>query len=105
MAEVRICDRGIGIPATQHDRLFQRFARATNVHDHNIPGTGLGLYVCHELVDRHGGHLWFESTEGAGTTFFLTLPLASAAEHEEPAASGMRAEAHRPMDDSPEGIA
>ena len=75
LAEVRIRDSGIGIPAEQHAKMFQRFARASNVHDHQIAGTGLGLFVCRELVERHGGHIWFESAEGVGTTFFLTLPL------------------------------
>ncbi len=77
LAELRIQDSGIGIPAEQQGKMFQRFARATNVHDHQIAGTGLGLFVCRELVERHGGHIWFESTEGTGTTFFLTLPLAA----------------------------
>lgn len=75
LVEVRIRDQGIGIPADQQARLFQRFARASNVHDHHITGTGLGLYVCRELVEHHGGHIWFESAEGEGTTFFFTLPI------------------------------
>lgn len=77
MAEVRITDHGIGIPAVDRLRLFQRFARAHNAHDRQIPGSGLGLYVCRALVERHGGQIWFESTEGQGTTFFLTLPVLS----------------------------
>jgi hypothetical protein len=72
---VRIRDNGIGIPADEQAQLFRRFARASNVQDLHIPGTGLGPYICRELVERHGGHLWFESVEGVGTTFFLTLPL------------------------------
>ena len=75
LVEVRIQDRGIGIPAEQQGKMFQRFARASNVHEHQIAGTGLGLFVCRELVERHGGHIWFDSAEGVGTTFFLTLPL------------------------------
>ena len=77
LVEVRIQDSGIGIPAEQHAQMFQRFARASNVHEHQIAGTGLGLFVCRELVERHGGHIWFESDEGVGTTFFLTLPLST----------------------------
>ena len=76
-AEVCIKDAGIGIPAEQQPQLFERFVRASNVHHYHITGTGLGLYVCRELVERHGGHIWFESTEGVGTTFFITLPLAT----------------------------
>jgi signal transduction histidine kinase len=75
VAEVRIRDAGIGIPATEQAQMFQRFARASNVHERQIPGTGLGLFVCRELIERQGGHIWFDSTEGVGTTFFLTLPL------------------------------
>ncbi|MGO8950643.1 MAG: PAS domain S-box protein [Ktedonobacterales bacterium] len=75
VAEVHIRDTGIGIPAKEQAQMFQRFARASNVHEHQIPGSGLGLFVCRELVERHGGHIWFESAEGLGTTFFLTLPL------------------------------
>jgi signal transduction histidine kinase len=73
--EVRIRDQGIGIPADQQAQLFQRFARASNVHDHHITGTGLGLYVCRELVEHHGGHIWLESAEGEGATFSFTLPI------------------------------
>jgi PAS domain S-box-containing protein len=74
-AKICIQDQGIGIPADQQPILFGRFVRASNVHEYHISGTGLGLYVCRELVERHGGHIWFESAEGAGTTFFITLPL------------------------------
>jgi len=76
-AEIRIQDAGIGIPAEQQPQLFERFVRASNVHNYHIPGTGLGLYVCRELVERHGGHIWFQSTEGVGTIFFVTLPMAT----------------------------
>ena len=61
--EIRIQDAGIGIPADQQPLLFGRFVRASNVHDYHITGTGLGLYVCRELVERHGGHVWFKSAQ------------------------------------------
>ncbi len=70
-----IRDRGIGIPIEQHVRIFGRFVRAENARSSEITGTGLGLYLSRELVERHGGRLWFESTEGEGSTFFMTLPL------------------------------
>ena len=68
-------DYGIGIPAYQQGRIFSRFMRADNAHAHNIGGTGLGLYLCRELVERHYGRIWFESVEGQGSTFYVSLPL------------------------------
>lgn len=76
LAEIRVRDEGIGIPASQQARMFSRFARAENASALGITGSGLGLYLCRELVERHNGRIWFESTEGQGTTFFVTLPLA-----------------------------
>lgn len=75
-ALLSVSDHGIGIPAHQHSLVFGRFARAENARSYGIGGTGLGLYVCRELVERQGGHIWFESTEGQGSTFFVSLPLA-----------------------------
>lgn len=74
-ARFRICDQGMGIPRDQQAHLFGRFVRADNVSASGIRGTGLGLYLCRELVERHGGHIWFESEEGVGSTFFFSLPL------------------------------
>ena len=74
-ALLSIRDRGIGIPALQQAYIFGRFVRAENARTSEITGTGLGLFLSRELVERHGGRLWFESTEGAGSTFFMTLPL------------------------------
>ena len=71
-----VSDHGIGIPAQQQSLVFGRFARADNARTYGIGGTGLGLYLCRELVERHGGRIWFESTEGQGSTFFVTLPIA-----------------------------
>jgi signal transduction histidine kinase len=68
-------DHGIGIPAREQARLFGRFVRAENAQ--GLGGTGLGLYLCRELIEWHGGRIWFASTEGAGSTFFISLPLAS----------------------------
>jgi len=72
---VRISDQGIGIPASQQARIFGRFARAENAQSYGIGGTGLGLYLCRELVERQGGHIWFESAEGKGSTFWIAFPL------------------------------
>ena len=68
-------DHGIGIPQHQHGRIFSRFMRADNAYMHEIGGTGLGLYLCRELVERHEGRIWFKSVEGEGSTFYVSLPL------------------------------
>lgn len=75
--EIRVQDHGIGIPLHQQARIFGRFMRADNAQAAGIRGTGLGLYLCRALVEQHSGRLWFESQEGAGSTFFLRLPLAT----------------------------
>jgi len=77
MVGISVQDRGIGIPGSQQAKMFGRFMRADNAVSWGISGTGLGLYLCHELVERHGGQLWFESEEGQGSTFFLKLPSVS----------------------------
>ena len=73
--QVHVKDHGIGIPSHQHAQIFGRFMRADNARTWGIGGTGLGLYLCRELVERHGGRLWFESEEGNGSTFSFALPL------------------------------
>jgi PAS domain S-box-containing protein len=74
--QLAVRDRGIGIPRQQQEAIFGRFARADNARQRRIEGTGLGLFLCRELVELHGGRIWFESTEGIGSTFYVTLPLA-----------------------------
>ncbi len=66
---------GVYLVHGRQARLFGRFVRADNARATEIAGTGLGLYLSRELVERHGGQLWFESREGTGSTFYLTLPL------------------------------
>jgi two-component system, OmpR family, phosphate regulon sensor histidine kinase PhoR len=78
MATLTIADQGIGIPEDQQALLFNRFARAENARELGITGTGLGLYLCRELVERQGGRIWFTSKAGEGSTFSLSLPLAPA---------------------------
>lgn len=75
-AILSVRDHGIGIPAYQQKNIFGRFVRADNARVREIGGTGLGLYLCRELVERHAGRIWFESVEDQGSTFYVSLPLA-----------------------------
>jgi len=69
-------DEGLGIPAAEQGRIFEKFYRLDPQMTRGVGGTGLGLYICSELVNRMGGHIWVESTEGQGSTFLLELPAA-----------------------------
>jgi 2-iminoacetate synthase len=69
-----ISDNGIGIPKGEMPRLFTQFFRASNVQD--VIGTGLGLTIVKEIVDKHGGQIQVESEEELGTTFIVHLPVA-----------------------------
>ena len=68
-------DEGIGIPAEEQARIFEKFYRLDPQMTRGVGGTGLGLYICSELVHRMGGNIWVESTEGEGSTFLLELPV------------------------------
>ena len=72
---VRVSDTGIGIPAQSRRRLFTEFFRAPNAMAVET-GTGLGLVIVKELVERFRGRVVVESQEGAGSTFTVFLPLA-----------------------------
>jgi two-component system, OmpR family, phosphate regulon sensor histidine kinase PhoR len=74
-AVVRVRDTGIGIPASDQKELFNRFFRASNATGRSIPGTGLGLAIVRMIVVNHGGDIDLTSTEGAGTTVTVWLPL------------------------------
>ena len=74
-ARITVQDRGIGIPASDLPRIFERFARASNVDDRKFHGMGLGLYICRGIVEEHGGRIWVESEIAKGSTFHVALPL------------------------------
>ena len=73
-----VTDPGIGVPAEEQDKLFQRFFRARNATTRHYGGLGIGLYVSAEIVRRHGGHFEVRSGQGEGSTFTVFLPLAAA---------------------------
>ena len=67
-------DTGVGIPADDLTRIFERFYKTDRARSGG--GTGLGLSISRHLVEAHGGKIWAESAEGHGSTFFFTIPLA-----------------------------
>lgn len=73
-ARIHVRDRGIGIPAPDQTRLFQRFYRAANSSHRHFGGLGLGLFISHSIARLHGGSLSLSSSEGQGSTFSLGLP-------------------------------
>lgn len=75
--QVSIKDTGIGIPAEEKSRVFDRFTRLSSANQTKAGGTGLGLYITRSLVDLHGGQIWFESEEHKGSTFHVTFPVAA----------------------------
>ncbi len=68
-----VCDEGIGIPSEQRDKLFQKFSRVESAEVNNIKGSGLGLWICREIIKAHGGRIWVESEPGLGSKFKFTL--------------------------------
>jgi signal transduction histidine kinase len=75
MAELRVRDTGVGIPAEAIPKLFERFNRVPNMPSRTHEGSGIGLALVHELVKLHGGSLRTESTVGRGSTFIVSIPF------------------------------
>ncbi|HEX76962.1 MAG TPA: GAF domain-containing sensor histidine kinase [Dehalococcoidia bacterium] len=71
---VEVCDNGPGLSAEEQQRLFQPYYRS-QVDRQRLPGTGLGLSLCKQLVEAHGGKIWVESEPGKGSTFSFAVPL------------------------------
>ena len=70
---ISFIDHGPGIPQESLPLIFERFYRVRN--EKTITGTGLGLYICKQIIEAHRGKIWAESTAGQGTTFFIELPI------------------------------
>jgi PAS domain S-box-containing protein len=79
---IAIRDEGLGIPASEQRLIFDKFYRVDPNLTRGVGGTGLGLYVCRELVHLMGGRIWVESAHGRGSTFFVDLPLGAEAVRE-----------------------
>jgi two-component system phosphate regulon sensor histidine kinase PhoR len=71
---ISVRDTGVGIPTDDLPRIFERFYKADRARSGG--GTGLGLAIARHIVQAHGGRIWAESTEGRGSTFYFSLPLA-----------------------------
>ncbi|MDE3097589.1 MAG: ATP-binding protein, partial [Chloroflexota bacterium] len=74
--QLRVEDRGVGVPADEHERIFEPYYRSSRTRSGS--GTGLGLHISRLLAERHGGRLWLERSTEAGSVFALALPLADA---------------------------
>jgi two-component system phosphate regulon sensor histidine kinase PhoR len=73
---VRVRDEGVGIPSAELARVFERFYKVDRARSRGKGGTGLGLAIARHVVEAHGGRIWVDSEEGAGSTFSFTIPRA-----------------------------
>jgi PAS domain S-box-containing protein len=71
---VYVADEGIGIPKLEQERIFERFYRAESPLTRRTEGAGLGLYLCKEVIEAHGGKIWVQSEPGKGAKFIFKLP-------------------------------
>jgi PAS domain S-box-containing protein len=76
-------DEGLGVAADEQERIFEKFYRADPQMTRGVGGTGLGLYICRELIDRMGGRIWVEPNEEKGSTFFFELRTADVLAHQD----------------------
>lgn len=82
--ELMVADHGIGIPAGEHHRIFERFYRVDRARSRETGGTGLGLSIVRHVATNHGGEVLVSSQEGEGSTFVLRLPLSERVSEEVP---------------------
>ena len=73
--ELQVQDTGVGIPEDQQARIFTKFFRGANVMRMETEGSGLGIFISKNIVEAHGGKMWFDSEENKGTTFHFSLPI------------------------------
>ncbi len=75
MAEIHICDTGVGIPAERLRRIFEAFYTTKEPDENGRGGNGLGLSVCRQIIEQHQGRIRVESVVGKGSRFIVKLPL------------------------------
>ncbi len=88
---VTVQDTGVGIAEENLEKVFEKFQQVGDLMTNRPKGTGLGLTICREIVEYHGGRIWAESTLGAGSTFTLALPVKGALPSLAPIIEGIRA--------------
>ena len=76
---ISVTDSGIGIAPADQPKVFEKFKQVGDTLTDKPKGTGLGLPICKEIIEYHGGHIWVESEPGNGSTFSFTLPIVEAA--------------------------
>src|SRR5438105_4104288 len=72
---IGVADHGPGIPAGEHEKIFQHFYRLDRDYRAHTQGSGLGLAICRGIVQAHGGRIWVEDRQGGGSIFYIALPL------------------------------
>ena len=75
MVQISVRDNGVGIPKAEQLNIAEKFFRSNNSIKNRTDGTGLGLYIAKNIIERSGGSLWFESIENVGSEFYFTLPI------------------------------
>ena len=74
MVKITIADTGVGISKNDIEKIFKIDMQHTTLGTDDEKGTGLGLIICKELIEKNGGKIWIESEIKKGTKFFVTLP-------------------------------
>jgi signal transduction histidine kinase len=77
---ISVQDFGMGIAKEHHEKIFERFYQVSHPGQHPFSGLGIGLYLASEIIKRHAGRIWVESSKGQGATFSFTLPLTQEAQ-------------------------
>ncbi|MCQ6957022.1 sensor histidine kinase [Mucilaginibacter aquariorum] len=73
--QISVKDNGIGISECYHQKIFDKYYRVNHELDQQIPGYGIGLYLCKHIINEHQGKIWFISKENHGSTFYFRIPV------------------------------